>query len=205
METLAFTHSYATYEELAGIEYELPEFNLNGYKIPNSSWLFLLGVGVFLSSLTLAATPASAALYVKTNGACLNARTGPGTNYRKVKCVSNGAKLLPVVGNATVEGEKWYKLSSGRWVAAEYTSGSPGTSTPGNGGSVGGQTLQLGSKGPAVVALQQHLQKNFYPVGAVDGVYGPQTQSAVAAYQSQNGLNSTGKAGPATLKQMGLI
>ena len=207
MEALAYTHSYAAYEQAEGIEYEIPELILSWEKLPSSAWLSFVGIAVMFSSIGLA-MPASAALYVKTSGSCLNARTGPGTQYATVKCVRNGAKLLPTTSEGyDAAGNKWYKLSSGRWIMAKFTSGTPGnTDNNTGGGGVGGPvTLKVGSKGEMVKALQQHLKKNFYNVGAVDGEYGKQTEAAVRAYQSNNGLPEDGIAGQITLKRMGLI
>lgn len=211
MEVLAYTHSYAAYEQAEGIEYDLPKLKLGWEQLPSSAWLSFVGVAVMSSSLGLA-IPASAALYVKTNGNCLHARTGPGTQYATVKCVSNGAKLLPTTSEGyDAAGNKWYKLSSGRWVMAKYTSGTPGDTNNNTGGDTGGNTggtnliLKVGSTGDRVKALQQHLQKNFYNVGVIDGFYGKQTEAAVRAYQENNGLSGDGMAGRLTLQRMGLL
>jgi putative peptidoglycan binding protein/L,D-transpeptidase-like protein len=61
-------------------------------------------------------------------------------------------------------------------------------------------TLKLGSKGPAVRALQKRLAWAAYlPWGsAVDGVFGTQTWHAVVAFQGWNGLSRDGVVGPAT-------
>ncbi len=48
-----------------------------------------------------------------------------------------------------------------------------------------GQTFQLGSRGSAVVALQQTLTSAGYSVGVIDGIYGPRTNRAYLLYQSQ--------------------
>jgi peptidoglycan hydrolase-like protein with peptidoglycan-binding domain len=52
--------------------------------------------------------------------------------------------------------------------------------------------LAIGSKGPAVIKLQQML--GLTP----DGIFGPKTQAAVIAYQQQNGLKADGIVGPLT-------
>lgn len=209
METLAYTHSYASYEEIEGIEYDFSEVELGWHEIPNSAWLSLLSVAVLLGGMGFA-TPTSAALYVKTGGSCLNARTGPSVSYPKQKCVRNGAKLLPVVGEGYDNaGNKWYKLSSGRWIMAKYTtnnSSSTGNNTGANPSPtpIGGRVvLRLGSRGDGVKALQRHLDKNFYNV-EVDGFYGENTAKAVRQYQINNDLFADGIAGGQTLKHMGL-
>ena len=59
-------------------------------------------------------------------------------------------------------------------------------------------TLQLGDQGPLVMRLQQALKNLGYYTGTVDGFYGEGTMSAVKAFQRVKGLNTDGKAGPAT-------
>ena len=58
-------------------------------------------------------------------------------------------------------------------------------------------SLSYGSKGEAVTKLQKALAALNYNVGA-DGDYGALTQSAVAAFQKQNGLTADGVAGAKT-------
>ena len=63
---------------------------------------------------------------------------------------------------------------------------------------VAADTLEVGSRGPAVAALQEELGI------PADGVFGPQTKRAVKRYQRANGLEVDGVAGPATLSSLGL-
>lgn len=58
--------------------------------------------------------------------------------------------------------------------------------------------LQIGSKGPEVLALQNKLIKLGYPVTA-DGLYGQHTADAVTAFQADNHLQQDGVAGPDTM------
>lgn len=61
--------------------------------------------------------------------------------------------------------------------------------------------------GPVVQRLQEALNKWLEPQGflVADGVYGPRTELAVAAFQrSQVSLVPDGEAGPATLKALGM-
>ncbi|MEC4894856.1 MAG: peptidoglycan-binding protein [Oscillatoria sp. PMC 1051.18] len=189
MEALAYAQSYSAYEEAAGIEYDLPELKLNWTKLPNSTWLNLLGVAVLLGSLS-ATVPASALVVNTPSGGCLNARTGPGTNYGRVTCVRNGASLKPVVATSG----SWYKLSSGNWVYGPYTSGNR----------LGGSTVLksgVGSSGVPVRTLQAGLRRGGYGI-AVDGAYGPRTTAAVANFQAKYGLAIDGVAGPNTIAKM---
>ena len=52
--------------------------------------------------------------------------------------------------------------------------------------------LKVGSRGEAVLALEQRLTKLRYDAGAVDGFYDPQTWQGVVAFQKYAGLKRTG-------------
>lgn len=65
-------------------------------------------------------------------------------------------------------------------------------------------TYRQGSSGEAVRTIQDKLKRWGYFDGAVDGVYGPQTESAVKGFQRKNGLTPDGVAGAATLKALGM-
>jgi peptidoglycan hydrolase-like protein with peptidoglycan-binding domain len=59
--------------------------------------------------------------------------------------------------------------------------------------------LRLGSRGSAVVTLQQRLAAlHYFDVGAADGVFGQNTYHAVIAFQKVQGLARDGVVGPAT-------
>jgi len=60
------------------------------------------------------------------------------------------------------------------------------------------ETLSLGSRGPNVKLIQSLLNRIGYNAGPVDGIFGPQTQAAVIAFQRDNGLVPDGIVGPAT-------
>lgn len=53
-------------------------------------------------------------------------------------------------------------------------------------------TLQKGSKGDAVVKLQNRLNELGYSVGKADGDFGNKTKMAIEQFQSNNGLEVTG-------------
>ncbi len=65
-----------------------------------------------------------------------------------------------------------------------------------------GETLELGSEGDAVRALQKRLKELGYLSGSVDGSFGVATEAAVIAFQRTNGLTADGKAGTATLNRL---
>ena len=63
-------------------------------------------------------------------------------------------------------------------------------------------TLRLGSRGTAVLQLQQALNALGYDTNGADGKFGKGTEQAVKAYQQANGLTADGKAGVKTLAQL---
>ncbi|MBQ8074162.1 MAG: peptidoglycan-binding protein, partial [Clostridia bacterium] len=65
-----------------------------------------------------------------------------------------------------------------------------------------GETLEKGSEGDAVRALQRRLKELGYLSGTVDGSFGIATEAAVIAFQQRNGLTADGKAGSATLNRL---
>lgn len=56
-------------------------------------------------------------------------------------------------------------------------------------------TLRRGAKGTAVTYLQEKLLSKLYSVGTIDGVFGGNTDTAVKAFQRENGLVSDGIVG----------
>ncbi|MBZ4420138.1 peptidoglycan-binding protein [Myxococcus sp. RHSTA-1-4] len=59
-------------------------------------------------------------------------------------------------------------------------------------------TLREGSKGAAVVTLQNKLKAAGFNPGAADGSFGPKTEAAVKAFQRARGLAADGIVGPKT-------
>ena len=52
--------------------------------------------------------------------------------------------------------------------------------------------LQAGSLGPVVAMLQDVLKTGFGYTGAIDGIFGPATETVVRSFQSDAGLPATG-------------
>ncbi len=63
-------------------------------------------------------------------------------------------------------------------------------------------TLRKGSSGRFVRYLQFVLKTQGYSVGAVDGVFGNNTQNAVIAFQTANNLTADGVVGPLTWEKI---
>ncbi|RKL68036.1 peptidase [Salipaludibacillus neizhouensis] len=64
------------------------------------------------------------------------------------------------------------------------------------------QTLRQGSRGSAVRTLQNALNNNGANAGTADGVFGPNTASAVRSFQRSAGIGVDGIAGPQTYKAL---
>ena len=64
--------------------------------------------------------------------------------------------------------------------------------------------LKQGSKGEVVKRVQTKLKNWGYYQGAIDGVYGKQTKSAVQYFQRRNGLVADGIVGKKTAAAMGI-
>lgn len=69
-------------------------------------------------------------------------------------------------------------------------------------GALGDHLLGKGAKGPEVTELQKRLAQLGYPVGPLDGKFGPKTQASVRKFQQDHGLKVDGIAGPATIKEV---
>jgi hypothetical protein len=52
--------------------------------------------------------------------------------------------------------------------------------------------------------VQEELSRRGYSTGGVDGVIGPQTRSAIAAFQADNGLAATGRIDQSLLRELGI-
>ncbi len=109
-----------------------------------------------------------------------------------------------VVGKAT-----WYKIS---YIYVSVTKlaelGSEGSTIRPIAGEYPGYPLRRGSTGEAVTQMQVWLRAAglFYDsipvISSVDGIFGPNTESAVRAFQRTFGLTADGIVGPATWAQL---
>lgn len=64
------------------------------------------------------------------------------------------------------------------------------------------QNLNLGSRGADVSELQTTLKQHGLYKGAIDGVYGPQTQASIKQFQQMAGIKNDGIYGPQTTAQL---
>ena len=65
------------------------------------------------------------------------------------------------------------------------------------------EVLRRGSRGENVSLLQKQLIDAGFSPGPVDGIFGPQTESAVRAFQSSRSLGIDGIVGPQTWRALG--
>lgn len=79
-------------------------------------------------------------------------------------------------------------------ITPPLVTGSAATPTP----TAAATSLKVGSTGAEVRKLQTRLKELGYYKGSVDGDFGTGTETAVKAFQQQNGLTVDGKAGTAT-------
>ena len=65
------------------------------------------------------------------------------------------------------------------------------------------KTVRIGSNGPAIEELQQHLNRHgATPALVIDGVFGSKTQAAAKAFQIQHKLGPDGIVGPLTWRAL---
>jgi putative peptidoglycan binding protein len=97
-------------------------------------------------------------------------------------------------------GGGWYFWNSGYWYPAWGYN--PGYSYPYDGPIYGYGDL---TPDQVVINVQVQLRDAGYYAGAVDGVLGPQTRYALAAFQADNGLAVTSAVDEPTLATLGLV
>ena len=130
---------------------------------------------------------------VRVTADALNIRKGPGANYDVDGCIRDK-------GSYTIIGEQdgWGRLKSGAgWISLAYTT------KAGDAGAKPELTrvLKLVSpnmRGEDVRWAQARLNALGYNCGTPDGIFGPNTDKAVKAFQRANGLSQDGDIGPKT-------
>ncbi|SFU29876.1 peptidoglycan-binding domain-containing protein [Alicyclobacillus macrosporangiidus] len=123
-------------------------------------------------------------------------RTGPATPYPTVKILPGGqtVRFTKVTDGQRVGGTNvWYfDASDNGWISF---SALKWVSYP-------GVLVRYGSQGPFVEEVQYQLNRLGYHSGTVDGIFGPQTLSAVRAFQQVHGLTADGIVGPLTWSRL---
>ena len=201
MEYLAYSYIYIADEQTdENFVLDIPKLSFKWRKIfKSSAWLSFAGVSILLATITQ--MQFASAEYVRTNGNCLNIRTGPSMENSSIACVRNGS----YIGETGSVRNGFARISSGRYrgyYAAERWIGN----TPGSysrryrsGSGVGGRvTLGYGSRGERVREVQRALGIR------VDGVYSSRTINAVRQFQRRNGLRVDGAVGYQTRRALGI-
>lgn len=67
------------------------------------------------------------------------------------------------------------------------------------------KVLRQGDRSSGVLYLQRKLLSKLYPITSLDGVFGPETQRAVVAFQTENGLTPDGIVGRNTWSKVSQI
>lgn len=97
-----------------------------------------------------------------------------------------------LAGCNTLHGMGQDVSSVGRTVTGSGSSAAPSSSS----------AAQASVSAERVQHAQSALQSQGLYHGPIDGVYGPETQSAVTAYQQQKGLPATGQLDSTTLRDL---
>ncbi|MDB9315055.1 peptidoglycan-binding protein [Spirulina sp. CS-785/01] len=217
METLAYTYSYASYEQTANIEYDFSELNLVvqlPYKnLAHLFWLGLLSTGLTLSVLTV--TEPAFAQYIQRGmrgESVANVQTLLRNRGYSILFGPNGAGQGRF-GPQTEQAVRAFQRSVGLRVdgvvgpntlrALQGGIGGPTSSAPATTSS-SGNYLRLGSKGQGVQQVQTLLRNQGYSIryganGERYGVFDQQTLRAVRQFQAKKGLAVDGIVGPRTL------
>ena len=123
-----------------------------------------------------------------------------GSAVKQAAAGTQGAVLRPgsvdgIFGPATAKAVRFYQADHGLVV--------DGIVGPKTWAGLDPPTVKRGSKGDAVKRLQRLLRDFGYSPGAVDGDFGPKTEQAVEAFQTDFGLQVDGIAGPQTWAALG--
>lgn len=105
-----------------------------------------------------------------------------------------------IYGSATQAAVRKFQANKG--LSVDGICGSETLSALGIGGTA--STFRRGSSGSDVEKIQQKLRSWGYYSGAVDGIYGSATETAIKQFQAKNGLAVDGICGVRTLEALGL-
>ncbi|MBM7097915.1 peptidoglycan-binding protein [Bacillus sp. H-16] len=101
-----------------------------------------------------------------------------------------------ITSNGVVGSQTWNALKNAK-ATAPSNSTAPKKTTSTTAPATSQATVRQGSRGSAVTNLQTKLRQQGYSI-SVDGVFGPQTRSAVISFQRKKGLTQDGIVGPKT-------
>jgi hypothetical protein len=94
-------------------------------------------------------------------------------------------------------------INDGFWLGLEPRDREDEAHQPSSPGSSDGEGFSSNAQGDAVLArVQERLNKLGYDCGVVDGMMGPRTRGCIRAFQSQQGLPTTGELDAETRKRV---
>lgn len=142
-----------------------------------------------------AGTDLSGNVAIKAGGT--NLRSGAGSSFTVVTKLDRDT-IVTIVGSGTDSNNVlWYRvtyLNVSGYVRSDLVRQLTTSESSGlfNDITTGYSTLQYGSQGAEVLALQQQLISLGYMTGTADGYYGNTTTNAVKAFQAAKGMSQTG-------------
>ncbi len=209
METLAYIHLAATYEDSESTEWAVEPVELSwlkifsGQKLPSSAWL-PLGV-LFVSLAIFGFDNASLARgnLLLTRGERGAQVTALQQNLREIGVYEG--PITGYYGSLTTAAVREFQLARGLQVdgiAGPNTLTALGLAADGTSILPTDVVLQFGSSGLAVTQLQNALDAAGFYEGPVTGYYGQITEAYVSIFQQSRGLLVDGIAGPDTLSAL---
>ena len=199
METLAYTHLTAIYEEptdIKTLDFELKLFkNLNRSKLPAKASMRFLSL-----TLALIVMGISSSAFALERG---NSGSQVSTLQRNLTIAGyyNGP-VTGFYGSLTQDAVTRFQRANGLTpdgIAGSRTLASlEGRGGPITGGGFSNVTLKRGNSGTSITRLQQALTNYGYYNGPITGYVGKLTESAVIKFQRANGLVADGIVGQRT-------
>jgi peptidoglycan hydrolase-like protein with peptidoglycan-binding domain len=199
METIAYTHLTASYEEPTDakpLDFELKLFrHLNRTKLPAKASMRFLSLTLALIILGI-----SSSAFALERG---NSGYQVSTLQRNLTIAGyyNG----PVTGfygsltqNAVIRFQRANGLTSDGIAGSRTLAALEGRGGPITGGGLSNVTLKRGNSGTSITRLQKALTNYGYYNGPITGYFGKLTESAVIKFQRANGLVADGVVGQRT-------
>lgn len=196
MELIAFTHAALAYEDATPTP-ELRSLDSLTCNPPNSSWMSLLAIAVFVTLLNGDRRPATAAAQLGDEGASVEILQRTLSDRGFYLGTTDGV-FGPETEAAVIQFQMEAGLPTDGVVGSE-TEKALGISTTNMGTEPTGDVLQFGHAGPEIRAVQAALSQQALYSGAIDGIYGVETRTAIVAFQEMNGLEGDGIVGPDTI------
>lgn len=209
METLAYIHLAATYEDSESTELAVEPVELcclkifSGKKLPSSAWLPLGVLFVSLAIFGFDSTSLARGNLLLTRGEQGAQVTALQQNLREIGVYEG--PITGYYGSLTTAAVREFQLARGLQVdgiAGPNTLTALGLAADGTSILPTDVVLQFGSSGPAVTQLQNALDAAGFYEGPVTGYYGQITEAYVSIFQQSRGLLVDGIAGPDTLSAL---